>query len=134
LTGFQSVPSSCEYRSSTQGLFSGGACIGLSKLRVADSNGELRGLKRHSGGSKVLKKRGRKKKAHSDAPYLEAELYAIGADVDGDAGNVSARSEIALVIWKYRFPNRGNQESIFTLNVADPSDDERAHSCPLTQR
>lgn len=42
------------------GLFSGGACIVLSKLRVGHSNSVLLGLERYSDGSKVLKKFGRK--------------------------------------------------------------------------
>jgi hypothetical protein len=56
----------------------------------------LLGLERHSDGSKVFEKIWPQGTAHYDAPYPEAELYAIGAHVDGDKGNVPARIQKQL--------------------------------------
>ena len=61
LRGFQSVPSSYEYSSATVGALFRWSLYRALKLRVGDSNGVLLGLKRHSGGSKALKKFGCKK-------------------------------------------------------------------------
>jgi hypothetical protein len=133
------------------GLFSEGICFAPKKVRVNDSTTVLIALERSNNFRRRFEELWPPETAPSapqppvlarfvgrfvspveeelaapQAPYLEAELHAEGAQIDGESRlRLGKRSETALAIWSCCFPNAGNNEINVALNVVDPSDNTR---------